>query len=94
MPAADPSKRKRSATLRMTSTVYSCRVPIYSDASLVPIALERLIATLSDQYGHMRKDRAHVTIMVALRESQRLGRNRYQEKGVFLRDFGDNRRTR
>ena len=44
----------------------------------VPIAAERVGATRADQICRMRKERAHATIRVAVRGSERVGVNRYR----------------
>ena len=44
----------------------------------VPIAAERVRATRADQFCRMRKERAHATIRLAVRGSERVGVNRYR----------------
>ena len=57
----------------------------------VPIAAERVGATRADQICGARKERAHATILVAVRGSERVGVNRYRKNCVFCAKFTCNR---
>ena len=96
VPALLLSARASNSTQVYPSATSADRVKRLEAASLssVPIACARLIATLSDQYSRVRKDHTLAAIMVSLRGSQRVGRNRYRENEVFLRDFEVNRAPR